>query len=64
MGPARLGEHLAIKNVGVARVKQRYRICVLRIWRGWIDVTEGILGLGLGALLGEVEGLVVLDFLR
>lgn len=55
MRPSRLRQHFAIENVGVARVEQGYGVCVLRIVGGWVDVVEGILGFGLGAVLGEVE---------
>jgi hypothetical protein len=59
--PARLREHLAIENLGVARVEQRDGVRVLRIVRRGVDVVQGILRVRLGALLGEVEALVVLD---
>jgi hypothetical protein len=42
-------------------VEQGYRVCVLRIVRGGIDVMQRVLRIGLGAILCEVEGFVVLD---
>jgi hypothetical protein len=46
------------------RVEEGDGICVARIARGRVDVVQGVLGVGLGAVLGEVEGLVVLELVR
>lgn len=64
MRPARLRQHLAIQNLRAVRVKQGYGVRVLRIVGGRVDVVQRILGVGLGAILGEVEGFVVLDLVR
>lgn len=42
-------------------VEQGYGVCVLRIVGGRVNVVQGILCIRLGAVLGEEEGLVVLE---
>lgn len=64
MGPAGLREDLAVENLGVVAVEQGYGVRVLRIVGGRVDVVQRVLGIGLGAVLGEVEGFVVLDLVR
>jgi hypothetical protein len=59
--PARLREHFAEEDVGAVRVEQGYGVCVARIVRRGVNVVEGILRVGLGAVLREEEGLVVLE---
>lgn len=59
--PTRLCKHFAVEDVWAVRVEQGYRVCVLRIVGAGVDVVEGILRIGLGAVLGEVVGFVVLE---
>lgn len=59
--PAGLRKHFAIEDVRAVRVEQCYGICVLRIVGVGVDVVEGILRIGVGAVLGEVVGFVVLE---
>jgi hypothetical protein len=46
----------------VVRIEQGYRVCILGIVRGWIDMVEGILRVWLRAVLGEVKGFMMFDF--
>jgi hypothetical protein len=59
--PAWLREHFAKEDVGAVRVEQGYGVRVARIVGRWVNVVEGILRVGIGAVLGEVVGLVVLE---
>lgn len=59
--PAWLRKHFAKEDVGAVRVEQGYGVCVLRIVGGGVDVVEGVLRIGLGAILCEVVGFVVLE---
>jgi hypothetical protein len=63
MRPAGLCEHLAKEDVGAVRVEESNGVCVLRIVGRGVDVVEGILRVGLGAVLSEVVGLVVLELI-
>ena len=47
MGPAGLREHFPVEYLRAVRVEQGYRVCVLRIVGGRVDVVEGVLGVGL-----------------
>lgn len=62
MCPAWLRKHFTKEDVWAVRVEQGYGIRVLRIVGVGVDVVEGILRIGLGAVLCEVEGFVVLEF--
>jgi hypothetical protein len=61
MRPAWLCEHFAEEDIGPVRVEQGYRVRVLRAVCRGVDMLQRVLSVGLGAFLGEVEGLVVLD---
>jgi hypothetical protein len=62
--PARLREHLAEEDVGAVRVEQRYGVGVARIVGRGVNVVQGILRVGVGAVLGEEVRLVVLELVR
>jgi hypothetical protein len=59
--PARLRKHLTKKDIWAVRVEQGYGVCVLRIVGRRVDVVQSVLSIGIGAVLGEVVGLVVLE---
>lgn len=64
MCPTRLRKHFAEEDVRPVRVEQGYGVCVLRFVAARIDVVQRVLRVGLGAILGEEVGLVVLELVR
>jgi hypothetical protein len=59
--PSWLRKNFAIENIWVVRVEEGSGVCVTGVVGCWIDVVEGIAGLGVGTMLSVVEGLVVLE---
>lgn len=59
--PARFCEHFSKENVGVVCVEEGSGVCIPRFRRRGVRVLQRIRGFGLGAILGEVEGFVMLD---
>jgi hypothetical protein len=58
--PAGLCEHLAEEDVGAVGVVEGDGVRVAGGGRGGVDVVQSVVRLGVGAVLGEQEGLTVL----